>query len=393
MPPRLRLWLLFAGLALATTAVLACALWLAGTGAWLLAPAWLLIVALQALVWLYLDQRWVQPGTALARELELLIHARAGRALAPLGAHGLGRLPDAIASLVERWRATEREQDGAIGRALARAAEQQSRLEALLRDLSDGVIACSIDRRILLFNDAALRILAAPVELGLDRPLDRLLAREPIVHALELLRERYPGRADADAALRQEFVCASADGARLLRCRMALIAGQDRAINGFILDFTDATEQLGRIEQLAEALAGQVEALRRELRQRNQHDVAVEQRIDALHAAADQLARHVWPMADLFSGDLVRAVKSASFPRAGQAGCCAVRPGRSRRRRVAPGRRLPSEPAARAARARACGTAGRALARSRSASGRRPNRHRSGLVGGAAGAGGARALA
>jgi DNA polymerase-3 subunit epsilon len=191
---------------------------------------------------------------------------------------------------------------------MARAAEQQSRLEALLRDLSDGVIACSIDRRILLFNDAALRILAAPVELGLDRPLDRLLAREPIVYALELLRERHAGRADGDAALRQEFVCASADGARLLRCRMALIVGPDRAINGFILDFTDATGQLGRIEPLAEALAGEVEALRHELRQRSQHDAAVERRIDALHAAADQLARHVWPMADLFSGDLVRAV-------------------------------------------------------------------------------------
>jgi DNA polymerase-3 subunit epsilon len=312
MSPRARLWLLFASLAIGTTAVLAVALWLGGADAWLLAPALLLIVTAQALVWLHLDRRWVQPATALAREIELLLHARAERAMAPLGAHGLGRLPDAVSALVRRWRASQDDQDAAIGRAMARTAEEQSRLEALLRDLSDGVIACSIDRRILLFNDAALRILAAPIELGLDRPLDRLLAREPIIQASELLRERHGARSDADPALREEFVCATADGARLLRCRMALIVGQDRAIGGFILDFVDPTERHGRIERQAEEIAGQVEALRRDLRRTTGDQaagggVAVERRIDALHAAADALASSVWPMADLFSADLVRA--------------------------------------------------------------------------------------
>jgi DNA polymerase-3 subunit epsilon len=321
MSPRRRLWLLFGALAVTTTAVLAAALWLAGTDAWLMAPALLLIVTAQALVWLYLDRRWVQPATALAREIELLLHARAGRSMAPLGAHALGRLPDVVAALVRRWRASEDQQDAAIGRAMARAAEQQSRLEALLRDLGDGVIACSADRRILLFNEAALRMLAAPVELGLDRPLDRLLAREPIVHAFELLRERHAAGDAGAPGLREEFVCATADGARLLRCRMALIVGPDRAIGGFMLDFTDATQRHGRIERQAEEVAGQVEALRRALRQAP----AIAERLDALHAAADAMARSVWPVADLFSSDLVRAVNR----RLGDAPCdlVAVGPG------------------------------------------------------------------
>src|SRR5918996_4300734 len=119
MSPRARLWLLFASLALATAALLAAALWLAGPDAWLLAPALLLIVTAQALVWLHLDRRWVQPATALAREIELLLHARAERAMAPLGAHGLGRLPDAVSALVRRWRASQDDQDAAIGRAMA----------------------------------------------------------------------------------------------------------------------------------------------------------------------------------------------------------------------------------------------------------------------------------
>jgi DNA polymerase-3 subunit epsilon len=309
MSPRRRLWLLFGALAVATTAVLAAALWLAGTGAWLLAPALLLIVTAQALVWLYLDRRWVQPATALAREIELLVHAGAPRPMAPIGAHALGGVPDAVAALARRWRASEDQENAAIGRATARAAEQQSRLEALLRDLSDGVIACSLDRRILLFNDAALRILAAPVELGLNRPLDRLLAREPIVHAFERLRERHAVRGDADPALREEFVCATADGAWLLRCRMALIVDPDDTVSGFMLDLTDATERQGRIERHAEEVAGQVEALRRTLRRTIAAEGAgVERQLDALHAAAEAMARSVWPTAALFSSDLVRAV-------------------------------------------------------------------------------------
>jgi DNA polymerase-3 subunit epsilon len=324
MSPRRRLWLLFGALAAATTAVLAATLWLAGTDAWLLAPALFLIVTAQALAWLYLDRRWVQPATALAREIELLVHARAGRAMAPLRAHALGRLPDAVAALARRWRASEDHENAAIGRAMARAAEQQSRLEALLRDLSDGVIACSVDRRILLFNDAALRLLAMPVELGLDRPLDRLLAREPIVHAFELLRERHAAGDAGASSLREEFVCATADGARLLRCRMALIVGQERAIGGFMLDFTDATERQGRIERQAEEVAGRVEALRRALRQtipdEDAAKDALERRIEALHAAADAMARSVRPTAALFSSDLVRAVNR----RLGDAPCSLV---------------------------------------------------------------------
>ena len=60
----------------------------------------------------------------------------------------------------------------------------------MLRDLADGSIACCADRRILLFNEAARQTFDGSPELGLDRPLDRLVAREPVAHAFEQLRER-----------------------------------------------------------------------------------------------------------------------------------------------------------------------------------------------------------
>jgi DNA polymerase III subunit epsilon len=336
MSARARLWLLFGFLAVVSAAILAAAGWLADRGD---LPAWLcwagaacLIVALQAGLWGVLDRSWLGPSIALAREIELLIHANAERRITPPAGHGLGPLPAAVAALAERWRTSAARQQAALDQASAGAREQQSRLEALLRDLSDGVIACAADRRILLFNDAALRILDAHPELGLDRPLDRLIAREPIAHAFDALCEaRARGEATRASGARDEFVCATTDGARLLRCRMALIFDRHDAPSGFVLDFADATARLGQIEQrelriarLIEALRAPVATLRAAIEvlagerppAPDQHaafmaviareSAALSKRLETLWQTSANLAADVWPMADLFSADLVR---------------------------------------------------------------------------------------
>jgi DNA polymerase III subunit epsilon len=336
MSARARLWLLFGVLAAGTAAILAGAGWLAGSGD---LPAWLcwagaacLIIALQAGLCGVLDRSWLGPSIALAREIELLIHANAGRRITPPPGHGLGPLPAAIGALAERWRTSAAQQQAALDRASARAREQQSRLEALLRDLSDGVIACAADRRILLFNDAALRILGGHPELGLDRPLDRLIAREPIAHAFDAACEaRARGEATRATDARDEFICATADGARLLCCRMALILDQHDAPSGFVLDFADATARLGQIEPRELRLARLIEELRAPLATLRaaievlagehppapdqqaafvgvivRESAALSERLETLWQTSASLAADIWPMADLFSADLVR---------------------------------------------------------------------------------------
>ncbi|HEX6111264.1 MAG TPA: PAS domain-containing protein, partial [Geminicoccaceae bacterium] len=220
MSARSRLWLLFGVVAVLSAAVLAGAGWLATRAdvpGWLCwAGAAMVLVTLQAGLWCLLDAGWIRPATALSREIELLIHANARHRITPPSGHGLGPLPAAIAALAERWRTSEADQQAALAKASARTREQQSRLEALLRDLSDGVIACAADRRILLFNQAALRILDGHPELGLDRPLDRLIAPEPVTHVFEALCEaRTRGEAARASGGAEEFVCATVDGAKL----------------------------------------------------------------------------------------------------------------------------------------------------------------------------------
>lgn len=336
MSARARLGLLFGLVAVVSAAILAGAGWLAGRGdlpPWLCwAGAAFLIVALQAALWDALDRGWLQPAIALAREIELLIHANAEHRITPPADHRLGPLPAAVAALAERWRTSAARQGEKLAEATAHAREQQSRLEALLRDLSDGVIACAADRRILLFNDAALHILDGHPELGLDRPLDRLIAREPVAHAFQALCEaRARGETSRATGTRDEFVCATVDGGKLLRCRMALILDQGDAPSGFVLDFADATARLGKIEQRELRLAQLIEELRApvatlraaiEVLEGERPPAADQQaafisviaresdvlsaRLEAVWQASAGLAADVWPMADLFSADLVR---------------------------------------------------------------------------------------
>jgi len=334
MSSRLRHWSLFAALAAVTALILGAAAWLAATAGpplpLLLGAAGLALIAALALVWLYLDWSWLRPSHTLARELELLVHARVERDPSVPEGHALGPLPRAVAELAAGYRRLRQGHDEALAAAHARAREQQSRLEAILRDLADGVIGCSADRRILLFNDAARRILGAGSELGLDRPLDALIAREPIGHAFSLLCDRHAGRR---AAGREEFVCATADGRRLLRCRMSLIDRDDGEVLGFVLDFVDATERLGhtetqtaRVERLVQALRAPAAALtaaaevlsepgletaarRRFVDVVGRESTRLARHIDELGEAAGELARSDWPMADLFSGDLARRVQ------------------------------------------------------------------------------------
>jgi DNA polymerase-3 subunit epsilon len=336
MSARLGLWLLFAGLAVVSAAILAGAAWLAETGRASAVSCWatagFALIAVQAGLWHLLDRIWLAPSIALAREIELLLHANADHRITPPAVHGLGPLPAAIAALAERWRTSQAEQRTALERATARLREQQNRLEALLRDLSDGVIACTPDRRILLFNQAALQLLDGRPELGLDRPLDRLIAREPITHAFDALCDarlrRAAGGASGD---REEFVCATADGAKLLHCRMALIVGGADAPDGFVLDFADAAARFGQIEQRQMHLVRLIGALRAPVATLraaaevldgerpptadqgaaflgiiNRESATLSERVEALCQASTGLIAGLWPTADLFSGDLVR---------------------------------------------------------------------------------------
>jgi DNA polymerase-3 subunit epsilon len=288
------------------------------------------IVLVTALVWLVQDLAWLRPTHALSREIQLLTHAHADREPEIPDFHGLGELPGALRTLATRWREARQADDLALEAAGRRAGEQKRRLEAVLQEIEHGIIGCSTGHRILLFNDAARRILGAPSGLGLDRPLDRLVAIEPVRSVFRtLLDARLRGeRGPGDAT----FVAASSDGDRLLRCRMGLIAGEGEEVQGYLLDVTDTgvargggAGHLGEMAQLARRLRGasanlvaSAEILAEAGRDRPglaRFAAAVEQEgrrlgdhLDHLDFLLGEVAADAWPRADLLSSDLARQV-------------------------------------------------------------------------------------
>jgi DNA polymerase-3 subunit epsilon len=152
-------------------------------------------------------------------------------------------LAETVNQLAGRVAAGRKETERAVADATSRAEEQKSRLEALLRDLSEGVVVCNLDHQVLLYNQMVARLLGGPAEFGLGRPLFSFLTREPVLHALDRLTRSLGGgvRMTGDSLA---LVCATADARALLQGRMSLIFDDGGKATGYVLTLADVTSAL-----------------------------------------------------------------------------------------------------------------------------------------------------
>jgi DNA polymerase III subunit epsilon len=283
-----------------------------------------------------------KPLTALARDALILAQAPQERGVHVPALHALDRMPASVAELQKRLVAARADTNAAVEAATRRVDEQRSRLEAILLDLTEGVIVCNLDHRILLYNQAAARILDLRETLGLGRPLFGLLTSEPILHMLEQMLP--PGDAPSatpaatmDAVQGHEsrrFVCATHDLGRLLEARMSVVLEANGTASGYVLTFADVS---ARIESLAlrdHILREVMVEWRRPLAnltaasemledadtlsaaERGAFQDIIGKEVAALNArfrvlsrSYEQLAAGPWPMADVHSLDLFRAVR------------------------------------------------------------------------------------
>ena len=346
----MRLWvvpaLLFAGIGLVAAAVLGGGLWhvvdaaadggedLAGRAIAVGVGAFALLAAVLAWSWAYLDRRWVRPLTVLNRQVRTVIHARTQRGIEMTSEHGLGQLPATVGALASQLMDSRREVVKAMATASARVEEQKSRLEAVLMDLDEGVLVCSRDHRILLYNQAAIRIVGAPIELGLGRSVFHLVTREPVVHALERLEHQLaaddtPGEGEQSIP----FVCATVDSRKMLQGRISPILDAEGRLAGSVLTLTDigsrmlavtardrllrrATEDLrspvANLLAAAETLTSHPE-LEGDERAAFERVVASEsgrlsEHVDSLARAYRELPVAGWSAFDIYSADLLGCV-------------------------------------------------------------------------------------
>jgi DNA polymerase III subunit epsilon len=199
---------------------------------------------------------WIaRPIQILTGEAETLALTGQNRGLLMPSRHALEQLPRAVEQLAQKFAAARAGTAEAIAGATQRAEEQKSWLEAILLDLTEGIVVCNLEHRILLYNQAAARILNMRDALGLGRSLFGLLTGEPILQMLELLQHgQGAGKTRPDAlqhASEQQsyrFVCATVDVGTLLEIRLSLVRQPSGATSGYVLSFADIGRQ---IENLA----------------------------------------------------------------------------------------------------------------------------------------------
>lgn len=300
--------------------------------------AGLALAALLAGVWLLVD-RWVfRPAQRLDRAVRALLETRMADRDVPLPPdHALGGLPEAIRALSDALRLSRRDMRGAMEGATARVNEQKKRLEVILQGLSEGVIVCNRTHQILLYNQAAVRLLEAPDALGLGRPLFGVLTRAPVEHTLERLdwtqNDPATGPGAGGDGLSAPFVCSTPDARHLLQGRMALVPGPEDKAGSYVVTLVDISAQadtLSRLNDVRTALTRDLRGPLANLRaaaetvgdypdmdpgERGQFLKVVEseaaglsKRLESLAGSLRGLTVSPLPMADIFSPDLAACV-------------------------------------------------------------------------------------
>ena len=239
-----------------------------------------LVAGAVAWLWFAVHKCLLHPVGRLASD----VYALAANTGAPPHIDGddypdLEPLPEAINALADRLVTTRRDIEQAIADSNHRLTEQNNRLTAILRDLNEGVLVCSLSHQIVTWNQAALNLLQVNVGsggFGPGRDLFSLMLAEPVRHTLERLTHQTDAETrqaigDEDGA---RFIGGTPDGRILLDGRMSLIfrfdpdTGTDagttaeKTVSGYVLTFTDATRELAALGRRDALLRATTEELR-----------------------------------------------------------------------------------------------------------------------------------
>ncbi|MDX1607434.1 MAG: PAS domain-containing protein, partial [Candidatus Competibacterales bacterium] len=283
-------------------------------------------------LWYWLDRLLLQPLRALERGARIMSHSNPGHELELPSTHLLGALPISLRELGDRLLRLRRDNAEAMATGARESEQRKAQLEIVLRELSEGVLVCDDEARVLLYNPAAMELLPDSQQLGLGRSLYSFWHRSPIENTLDLLRNRQQGsqeQAGGDA----EFVCAGVDGQRLYHCRMSLLPTSATIRAAFVIAFSDVTARVEAVDErpavrttledlrrplanlraAADALEAAGEAMGTERRSAFQRilvdeSATLSRHLEALSQDLRTLFRTQWPLHDVLSADLLGSI-------------------------------------------------------------------------------------
>jgi DNA polymerase-3 subunit epsilon len=209
--------------------------------------------------------RFVAPLRSIAEQAVIVASANLEHRVTSTGGPETAEVARAINVLGNAYRSQHGALEERIAESNARLEEERNRLAALMSELSEGVIVCNEQGRILLYNEHA-RALFAPAAggplapqspVGLGRPIFAFLDRDQVAHALEKIRHGI----DRDSRVPVTMFFATSVTDDLIRVRFAPFLASDGRIAGMVLTCEDVTRTLGQETQrrsLLQALATRV---------------------------------------------------------------------------------------------------------------------------------------
>jgi DNA polymerase-3 subunit epsilon len=327
---------------------------------------WLVLSALLGAALRAAYRHWVVAPARLVEDAQTLLASQVGHEVRADGSAQNRALAAAVNALAQQRNELRADIDRKVAEASRDIEQERSRLAALMSELTQSVVVCNLDGRVLLYNNRArlqFRALSAQPALadgaeliGLGRSIYGVLDRQLVAHALESVQQRLQRGAPNPSA---QFVT-STRGGQLLRVQMAPVRAittkaapvpadasastqastqastegstQERAVlNGFVLmldnitrDFADESERDKLLQGLTEGSRASLGNLRAAVEMLDYDDVdaaarerfqavirdevqAMSGRIDDLASRTLQAQKTRWPLEDMQGADFAAA--------------------------------------------------------------------------------------
>jgi DNA polymerase-3 subunit epsilon len=200
-----------------------------------------------------LFKQYVEGLRGMAEQLRLMLGANRNFRVKLQGPPEVQRVAQVANDLAAQRDALLDDVEARIAEANASVEAEKNRLAALMSELAQAVVVCTLDGRILLYNNRARLQFKALSQgptsaaggalIGLGRSIFSILEKNQVEHSLEIIRQRLVGGKSAIA----NFVTTTRGG-QLLRVQMVpVLSGGDEgepAMSGFVLTVDNITRTL-----------------------------------------------------------------------------------------------------------------------------------------------------
>jgi DNA polymerase-3 subunit epsilon len=201
--------------------------------------------------WLF--KNYVTAARSLAEQTQIVIAANPEHRVHVRGGPELVDLAATVNRLADAYRRLQIDVEARAGVSNARLEEERNRLAALMSELSEGVLLCNAEGRILLYNEKAKALFGMAVQtpgarqglVGLGRSVFALLDRDQVAHALDKLQSSLDQGVEFPAS---RFITNAVTGA-LIKVQMAPFLSAGGRIAGMVLTLEDVTELMDREAQ------------------------------------------------------------------------------------------------------------------------------------------------